>query len=371
MDEKDIHVLASISADPVGSLSALARSSGMTQRSFSERLRLLGERGILYPGFARANMSYSAVGLENVLVLADVPPSHRSVFEAACDAHPYTQYRIRCLGRLEASSFLALFSIPAGSKSGLVAFLEALRQEGILSKFGISTPIARSKRTEYNFAFYDFMKGVWNVDWEAWHYTVETGASRFENLPRSVLHLLDSTDVMILRLLSMDARTEKRKIADKVGIEDYDLSRRLSLYRKYTVIDSYRVVHDRNIAGYALTVAVAARTTMKVAEKLSAGLAILPFPATFYPLEKGFVYVGNIPPAELGKLDSALGEYVSSVELSTCDYASSMKYHFDNEPSNYKPGYGWIDTREYMVDEPIAAILAAQKNQDRSSKNKE
>jgi len=362
MDEMDVRVLSSVSANPVGSLVELARLSRMTLGTFSERMRLLGERGILYPVFAQASVSYSAVGLSQVVVLADVPPVHRNTFEAACDTHPYAQYRIRCLGRIESSNFFCTFSVPAGAKSGLIAFLETLQQEGVVTRFATSMPLARVARTEYDFNAYDFAKRTWKVDWKQWEYVVETASSRLENLSPSVLHLLDSADMKILRLLSMDARQERRKIADKVGIRDYDLSRRLGLYLKRGVIEGYRVIHDRNIAGYALTVAVSARVPFRLTEKLFAGFSALPFPGIFFPLEKGFIFIGNVPPAEVGKLSSSLEQYCERVELSTCDYASSARYHFDSEPSNYKEGYGWIDSREYMVEEPMAAILALKQN---------
>lgn len=356
MDTMDVRVLSTISGNPVGTIRELSEAVGLSQTGFSKRLRSLGERGILYPGFARAHVSYAAVGLELVFVQADVAPPYWQTFERLCDAHPYTQYRIRCMGRVDGNSFITLFAIPAGTKSDLLAFLESVQDEGILGKYTVSTPISKPRHPEFDFAFYDLARGNWKVDWGEWEASMDTRPSRSEHLAKPILHTLDSTDMKVLRLLSMDARAEKWKIAEKVGIKDYELSRRMKNYHENNIIDGYRIIHERNIAGMALTVALFAKTSFRMSEKVGAAVSALPFQGGFYALEDGFAYIGNVPPNELGRFSGALERYCQSVELRLCDYSSSMRYLFDNEPSNFVEGHGWANDQAFLVEKPLAAL---------------
>ena len=47
--------------------------------------------------------------------------------------------------------------------------------------------------------------------------------------------------------------------------------------------------------------------------------------------------------------------HCESVELMWGDYNSSMKYFFDNEPSNFSAGR-WNTDRRYVVEAPIEDI---------------
>ncbi len=356
IDIVDARVLTAVSRNPVGTAKDLSVAAGISQGRFAKRLRRLGETGILYPGFAKAQVAYSAVGLEQALVLADVPHTEWQTFERACDVHPYAQFRIRCLGKVSGNSFIALFSTPAGARHLLIDFLQGLKERGVLSGYSVSSPIAKPERTEFDFTRFNPNNGSWDVDWSRWEASIDGKRAALTNFPKVAMHLLDAIDMKVLRMLSTDGRADKWKLAEKVGVRDYELSRRLRCYSENAVIDGYRIIHARNIAGLALTIAVLGTSPVSVTERLLGSLRALPFQGSFYPLEDGFAYIGNVPPTELASFSKAVQAQCDGVEISLCDYSSSMRYLFDNEPSNFKDGYGWLDDHAYAVDAPLAGI---------------
>lgn len=356
MDMVDVRVLSALSRDPVGTAKNLSAVARLSQAGFARRLRKLGEAGILYPGFARAQVAYTAVGLEMCLVLANVPAPESQRFERACDLHPYTQFRIRCVGRLGVNSFLALFSNPVGSRHKMLEFLDGLKKADVVESYSTWTPIAKPGRQEFDFTFYDLETGAWNVDWERWEQSIDGQAGQLSDLPRSALHLLDSKDMRILRSLSTDAREAKWKVAEKAGVKGYELSRRLARYSENAVIDGYRMIHAKEIAELALTVIVFAKASVDVTRKVCEALRSLPFQGTAYAVENGLAYVGNVPSPELTKFTRSLEAHCGGVEVGLCDYSSSMRYIFDNDPSNYSAEAGWRQDRAFLIEAPLASL---------------
>ncbi|MDG6901626.1 MAG: winged helix-turn-helix transcriptional regulator [Nitrososphaerota archaeon] len=356
MDAVDARVLTALSRDPVANERSLAVASNLSRAGLAKRLRKLGEAGVLYPGFARAQVAYPAVGLEMSLVFAGVPNTERKRFERACDLHPYTQFRIRCMGEVQGRSFFTLFAYPSCSRHRMLAYLDALREEGVVDSYWAEVPIAAPKRQEFDFTFYNQETGRWGVDWGKWEGSIGDQGEELQDLVGSSLHLLDSKDMKILRLLSMDAREEKSRIAEKAGVRDYELSRRLAAYRERGVISDYRVIHAKSISSLAITVVAFARASVSTTEKICGALGRLPFQGTVYPIEGGMVYLGNVPSSELANLTRSLEANSDGVEVGLYDYTTSMRYIFDNDPSNYVEGAGWKRDRGYMVDAPLAAL---------------
>lgn len=355
LDTKDVSVLASLAADPLGSFEHLGKAAGLSPSGTLKRVRKLVENGILSKEFVRTQVNYPAVGLEAVIVLVESRPAMWKAMEAACDAHPYTQYRIRVMGSV--NGFLMVFSIPVNSRALLHEFLNGLKELGVIGGYSVHQLVSAWGHSETRFSCYDPVANTWSISWDRWEATIE-GSPPLHSLPApSILHELDQIDIGILRALSIDSRGERKAIAEKLGIRDYELSRRLKLLGDRDLASFYRIAHETGILGMAMTIVLKCRASLDYTGRVLNSASEFPFQASIYPLEDGFLLVANVPPGEVTNLVTLMQRHCESVELMWGDYNSSMKYFFDNEPSNFG-AEGWNTDRHFLVETPIEAVRA-------------
>ena len=353
LDATDARVLASLVADPLGSFEQLGESAGLSPSGTLKRIRKLVESGILSKEFVRSQVNYAAVGLETVVVLVDSRPAMWKAMEAACDAHPYTQYRIRVMGSV--NGFLVVFSIPAFSMALLLEFLSRLKELGVIESYSVHQPVSSWGHSETKFSGYDPVANSWKFSWDEWEAKIEGSLGTHPLPSASILHKLDQTDIGILRALSIDSRGEKKTLAEKLGIKDYELSRRLRFVTDSGLVSFHRVTHETGILGIAMTIALKCKAPLDYTGRVLNSASEFPFQGSFYPLEDGFLLIANIPPGDVTSLVTLMQRHCESVELMWGDYNSSMKYFFDNEPSNFSAGR-WNTDQRYVVEAPIEDI---------------
>jgi DNA-binding Lrp family transcriptional regulator len=356
LDTTDVAVLSALSEEPLASFDKLGRVSGLSPAGTRKRMIKLVENGFLSKQFVRAQVNYSAVGLETVIVLVDSSPASWSHLEAACDAHPYTQFRIRVMG--STNGFVLVFAVPQNSRSQLLEFLAAMKARGFLNSYSVHLPVSNWGHSETRFSLFDPLTSKWHFNWGEWESEVLAAEGVHSLPPASIAHELDKTDVAILRALSVDARAEKKGLAEKLGIKDYDLSRRLKFIEDNHLVSYYRVTHETGILGIAMTVVLKCKASLEFTGKVLNSANRLPFQGSVYPLEDGFLVLANMPPEEVTGLVTTMQKHCSSVDLMWGDYSSSMKYFFDNDPSNFGPS-AWNTDRHYMIDAPLRSMVEA------------
>ncbi|MDG6909422.1 MAG: winged helix-turn-helix transcriptional regulator [Nitrososphaerota archaeon] len=350
LDTTDILVLDELSRSPLATHNLIGEATGLSQSGVAGRISALVSDEFLSDRYARAQVSYPAVGLEPVLVFVESKYTGWAAFEKACDLHPYTQLRIRCMGAV--NGFFAVFAVPQGSKMLLIEFMEGLVRSGAVSSYKMLDLIAEWGHSETRFKLFDPATKRWRFDWNEWESQVLSSPSELGQPRPSVLHELDPVDIKILRILSKDAKLQRLAIAREVGVRDYEMSRRLKFLMEGGAVSYHRLVHETGIMGVEMTVLMRCRARVDVTGKFVNATPLLPYQGSIYPVEDGFVLLLNMPSGEVSKLAELLSKRCESVDLMWGDYASSMKYYFDNEPTNFD-GEKWRADRGFMVESPL------------------
>ncbi len=91
----------------------LSLDAGITPITFSNRIRHLRQDNILLS--ISAQLGYSILGLDGILLFLEVPFKNIEIVERSLDAHPYTRYRVRCLG--DTNGIYAVMAIYPGAPS--------------------------------------------------------------------------------------------------------------------------------------------------------------------------------------------------------------------------------------------------------------
>lgn len=354
--DPDRRIMAILAKDPLISYARLGRLLGVSGTTAAARIRDLVDREVLLPEFVKAQISYTRVGLEPSACFIASEPSKWLVVERALDLHPYTRYRIRCKGPI--TGHFALFATPYGTLHLLRAFLEGL--QGLIGKESdvqlfpvIADPVYRE--TDFHLLRKDL---TWGFDWQDW--TVAALAARKPLSPKrpSLLHLLDRKDMRILRELSIDYRKERKEVAERVGIEPYALSKRLRFCREKGILSGHRIAFNRSLVGLLSNVVFLCRCSVHSTEIAANAVGMLPFQSAFLPIEGGFVlHLDQLPPKDFPHVSNLLGKVAGHATSMWCDYSSSWRYFFDNEPTNFGRE-GWRNDAGFMRDQPLAGARA-------------
>jgi hypothetical protein len=119
------------------------------------------------------------------------------------------------------------------------------------------------------------------------------------------------------------------------------------------------MIYERNVVGLLNEVILKCKCSQRVTESIAAAIGEQPFQSTFFPMPDGFILVMAVPPSTVQTLSTAMQQYCDSVELVLCDYTSSLRYYFDNEPSNFLAPHQWNSDRAYMLDSVVDKIKVA------------
>jgi len=344
----DLKVLSALAKAPLATVKDLSRKAGVSPHTFSKRLKRLEKRGVFIS--VSAEICYPSLSLEPFLFFFNAPFRNLDDLEAILDLHPYTRYRVRCIG--SCNGIYALFAVPDGTLTFLLELAELLKERGLVTDYSYDAPVARWVYSESNFEYYDPETDSWNFNWKEWECTLEgiSAATPLSRNPSSVLHRMDRKDMLILRYLSINAREKRSVIAEKVGVPPYHICRRLKFYEKNHVIDAYRVIVHGTASRLLVMIMFDCECQLRVTQLFAHALKDFPFQSTLIPTSRGFFLQASIPPQDLPKLGAALQKRCTRVRVLWSDYESSRRYWFYHEP--YSDGK-WIGTREYMVSDVL------------------
>jgi len=346
--EKDLQLLSALGRNPLGSIKALSKEMGLTAITTAKRLKQLYERGILIN--ISAEICPPAVGLEAIIFFLEVPFRNINAVEEALDLHPYTRYRVRCLGFL--NGIYVTFAVPQSAIPLIVEFIERLQELRLVDRFRYRMFTGCWSVLETDFSYYNLEDDKWEFDWEAWEKPLDKPPSSFEKTT-SILHRLDKRDMRILRQLTIDSRTKRNIFAERAKVPSYYLSRRLPFYQEAHIITNYRVVIHRSASKLFATMALECDCSMSVTARFMNAVTRLPFQSTLVPFEDGFFLQTSIPSIDLPSLGHILQIHCDDVKVYWSDYDSSMRYWFWHEP--YQDGE-WISGRKYIVNDVIEEL---------------
>jgi len=353
LSSADLNVLSTLAKDPLGTVKDLSRRADMSPNTFSKHLKRLMDRGILVS--VSAEICYPSVGLEPILFFFKAPFRSLYDLERILDLHPYTRYRIRCIG--SCNGIYALFAIPSGANAYLLELIEALKEMDLITDYFYDTPIARWIYSENNFEYYDLECDCWRFDWKEWESMLDeiSEPPPLNKNPPSIRHRMNRKDMEILRYLSINAREKRRVIAEKTGVPVYHLCRRLSFFEENDVIDAYRIIVHGIASKLLVMVMFDCECSLSTTRLFAYAIRKLPFQSTLIPTRRGFFLQTSIPSQDLAKLGASLQKRCSDVRVFWGDYESSMRYWFYHEP--YAEG-GWIATRRYIVSDVLERFRA-------------
>lgn len=354
LTRKDISILSVLGRDPLGSVKDLSRDAGITPITFSNRVKQLRQDKILLS--ISAQLGYSMLGLDAILLFLEVPFRNIEIVERSLDAHPYTRFRVRCLG--DTNGMYAVMAIPQGSISMLLKFCDELRRMGLVNRYRYEYSVAAWSHTETDFKHYDLCSDSWNFDWSSWM----RGFTRDPPpLPSYsvVLDQLDERDMKILRQLTKDARDKKKDIAERAGVPNYFLTRRRQFYKRSGVISCYRVVVHRDASRLFATLLFECICPIGVTETFAEAIKRLPFQSTLVPIKDGFILQTALPSIDLPHMGSILRRYCDEVRVTWSDYNSSMRYWLWDVP--LQEGR-WLASKEFMVTDVLEEVAEQAPN---------
>ena len=351
MNDKDIRILSALSRHPLESATAMSKRTGMALTTFSKRLKKLYENRVLLSISAQVN--YPSLGLESIMYFLEIPFTHIKDMELALDLHPYTRYRVRSLGAM--NGLYTMFATPTGTAPLINKFVEGLGDLGYVTDHYYRISEGPWAYSETDFAYFNLDDYTWSFDWNRWESETLTDSPPHPRAEDSspVLHELNSKDMAILRQLSMNAARRKKDIALGAQVPDYHLSRRWKKLER-SVIDSYRVVINRDVSKLFSTLMFECDSTDPIKWKFANALPSLPFQSTLIPSSGGFFLQTSIHSLDLPHVGRILQKYCKEVRVLWSDYDSSMRYWFWDEP--YQDGE-WISSKEYLVDNVIEALI--------------
>lgn len=343
VDDADLSILTALGREPLGTVQGIGRSTGMTSATVSIRLKKLRQTGALFS--VSAQLAYATLGLEPVVTFIEAPFKSLSRLEMLFDRHPYTRYRVRCIGYY--NGLYGLFAVPEGALPMLRDFLDELKG-GVITDYRLDTPTNGWAYSEVDYNPYDMIKDQWGFDWARWEASLEGVdiAAPLPKLPVSMLRRLDVKDLRILEQLTIDARRKGKRIAADIGITPYHFTRRMQFLNDNRVLDSYRVIVDKGVSRLVTTFMFLCHCGVDETKRFAAAFTALPFQSTFIPTHQGFFVQASIPPLDLPILGSVLQQHCDKVESLWSDYRSSMRYYF--WPGAYRDG-SWDDSHEFMV----------------------
>jgi DNA-binding Lrp family transcriptional regulator len=352
LDEQDLMVLSAIGAEPLGSYDRLSHLSGISVRSLSHRMATLFAKSILLRIGARVD--YSAVGLQLTPVLASMRMDNVQKVEEACDLHPYTRYRIRCLG--STNGLFMLFAIPSGTEFQLKEFFADLRNLELVTDYRILHTTADPVYRNPGFDSYDLNSDTWAFKVERWSGQLDAPhEDGLKQLSESHLAKLDQSDLTLIRLLTENARRPQKTLARELNEPEYHVSRRLKFIFENHIVPGCDVFLGTKLYRFAPAALFEAICDPDFTTAVAAGVRSLPFQTSLFPTADGFVMMCGLPTHLFTGLGSHLLKRSEGVNVMWADYDSSMRYYFDESPYEEKTGR-WKTDREFVIEETLSKL---------------
>jgi len=335
IEERDLQILIALQQKPLASASELARAVGLSTPTIISRLNFLQEKKEYYSVIADLNPTTLELEIIDVLLEIDKLSNVEFFERVVCYNHPFTLFRIRCLGK--SNGLYVQFRIPMNTKSLLLELLEYLKAKGTIQDYFIPTLLTNALTiyTRANLANWEPKMMHWLFNWDTWFSRFQAISSQKlvnENNP-SLLNKIDALDIALLAELTMNARRKNTEIMaaqklDKKAVGfPQKISRKLA-FLKEKVVSQYRVFlrwEPFEIYNSFLALGECSRET---AFKIQNMLALIPIPfeSTYKLTEKGFLWYIRCPATHFSNLSEFLWKVSKKVDFYFLDYKKAEFY---------------------------------------------
>ena len=181
---------------------------------FKESVRYRYKEKIVNRGIAvQATVDHEKLGLKRLMLIAEVPEPYTVYAQAILAAMHELCYVVGFTRTLVGGEYIVNLSVPKEKEADVRQFLMALKDRGLFSTLevlGFDWHRLVPMKAEY----YDFDTGRWDFDWQL-EVTDDYKAASYA--PATEIKF-DSTDLLIIKELQLDANKSLKEISDKLQI---------------------------------------------------------------------------------------------------------------------------------------------------------
>jgi DNA-binding Lrp family transcriptional regulator len=303
LDSVDFKIIRGVYEHGFSNLSTLSDSTGIPKQTLSYHARKLDRQDIVR---FRALINEPKIGLKSFTVMASAPLGKEDDSGRALTCFPLWRY-LAVVDGWKHGNYVR-YVIPSDKERDLNAFLNDVKQRGLISDFQNAATTSPSYPL-LNLDFYGKRTGFPLFDWDKW-------VNDFESFPEESIEAanyektkVDLYDLIILRCLEINARTNQRKIVrEMAGILKEKENRRLislvsrrtrSLINRRGLIKGYRAYLFPNPIPTAMLLMYQITFTNGIdLRRFAAGLHHLPYNTGYEKaLERDELFVRFIVPA--------------------------------------------------------------------------
>ena len=335
INEKDLRILIALQENPLAPASEIAKAVKLSTPTVISRLKMLRKNKDYYSVIA--DLKPSALELEIVDVLLEINRLKDIEFveQRICYNHPFTLFRIRCLGKF--NGLYLQFRIPNQTRTLLLELFESLKAEGQIQNYFLpqTLPNTSTIYTRANLANWEQKLMHWKFDWEDWFAKVLKTTSKKileENSP-SILERIDELDIALLAELTMNARRKNIDLMDALKLNKkaigfpQKISRKLA-FIKQRAIAQYRVFlrwEPFEIYNSFLAIGECDGGTCYKLQNLLKEEPI-PFESTYKVTASGFLWYIRCPAPHFSNLSEFLWKVSKKVDFYFLDYKKAEFY---------------------------------------------
>jgi DNA-binding Lrp family transcriptional regulator len=244
LDPVDFEIIKVMLEQGFSNLSKLSSSTGIPKQTLSYHSRKLDKQDIVR---FRALIDEPKLGLKSFVVIASAPLGKEDSSSRAMTCFPLWRY-LAIVDGWKRGNFVR-YVIPPDKERDLNTFLNDIRERSIVSDFQIF-PTTSPNYPLLDLDFYGKKEGFPLFDWDKWIKDFDTFPERDLVEPANYEKAkVDLYDLIILRCLEINARTNQRKIVKEIAriLKEKEDARLVSLVSRRT---RDLVAHRRLIRGY-------------------------------------------------------------------------------------------------------------------------
>lgn len=282
------------------------------------------------------------------------------IFEKMCDYHPFTHYRTLLLG--QGMNAYAQFDIPLGIEELMDEFYDKMSKilgckgfEVINSKISTYSELKfdhwNQKENRWNFSVFgdDSLDHMWNND------IPDVSAEYLERNTKSVIHKLNSLDLMLLREVTINARVKAADIGAHYNKDRTTISHHLGKLDE--ILDVPSLYYDRlKFDLNSPQMIIGKVDDAKTINQLHAIYELNQFPFRSILISDGpdFIMLLMVPPSIAPEISYFMWSKVPNIETLSFSVSEDNSWQYPFYPNNYDVKSGsWKVSREYVIDDTI------------------
>ena len=278
-------------------------------------------------------IDYSKLGLSLHWATVEMNPLYYSSAAKFLELLNKASYLVHYSKIVPNGHFVALFALPNGKGREFEAFLDGLKDRGIITSFGLNRVLVERHKS-MDVKCFDFQENRWEVDWQKVKASPGLQLSPGESRPSQIA---DAVDMLMIKELEVDALQHTVGIAKKLKMNDKTLEYH---YRTHIVgeklIPRYRVrwINDmKGSLGHITFVAVLTFRRLREDEckKVQRVIGKIPYLWVEYRLKDGtYIAIFGVPTGEfmemMGYVNDELQSFAARVETGFMKVGESFNF---------------------------------------------